>query len=307
MKHWFGLPRWVVVAVVIGLVGFVAVYGPWAQPSAQVRTIVDGLRSSSVYEAPGAPGLVDAAHARAVIGNRPIVVALLDRTPLPPPTTASEPRIQLCQQLAEQLPTDYIWVYGQDGKGRYGGNNCYGGEFPKPTKAGVTMDDFDIELNVGASASAQYRMTDTNLTPQIEEFVLSFDAVATTDLGAVPTRSAVPDELATQQVVLACAGMVVGTVTLFLVLRLGAVALRRWRTQAAARKSRHRALSAQLNLIADAVIHPSPPRDADDAHRQEDVAKRYVFALDKVEHAHSEEELAEAERDVASLVEEVRA
>lgn len=305
MKRWFGLPRWVVLAAVLGLVGFGAVYGPWAQPSAQVRTIVDGLRTSSVYQAAGAPGVVDAARARAVIGNRPIVVAVLDRTPIP--STSDDPRMGLCRQLAAQLPADYVWVYGQDGKGKYGGNNCYGDKFPRPTRAGVSMDDFDTELNVEASTSAQYRKTDANLTPQIEEFVLSFDAVTAEDLGAVPTRSPVPDELATQQIVLACAGMVAGAITLFLLLRISAVWLRRRRTRAAARQSRHRALSAQLNIIADAVIHPSSPRDAAHARRQEDVAKRYVFALDQVERAHSDGELAAAEREVAKLVEEVRA
>lgn len=306
MKRWFGIPRWVVFAVVIGLAGFVAVYGPWAQPSAQVRTIVDGLRASSVYEAPGAPGLMNAARARQVIGNRPIVMAILDRTPLPGSAQHSDPRMELCDALADQLPTDYIWVYAADGTGKYAGNDCYGADFPHPTKPGVSVDSFDIELNISAETSAKYRMTDTDLTPQIEEFVLSFDYVTGQDLGAVPTRSAVPDELAGQQIVLACAGMVAATIALFLLLRGGGVAFRRWRTRAAARQSRHRALSAQLNVIADAVINPSEPRSAEDAHRQADVAKRYVFALDKLEHAHNDHDLTEAEREITELVTEVR-
>jgi hypothetical protein len=305
MKRWFGLPRWIVAAAVIGLVGFGAVYGPWAQPSAQVRTIVDGLRGSSVYEAPGAPGVVNAARARAVIGNRPIVMAVLGRSPLP--STSDDPRKDLCEQLAEQLPTDYVWVYAQDSRGAYAGDDCYGDRFPRPTKAGVSMDDFDIELNIEAETSAQYRKTDQNLTPQIEEFVLSFDKVASDDLGAVPTRSSVPDALATRQIVLACMGMVAGTITLFLLLRVGSVWLSRWSAQARSRQSRHRALSAQLNLVADAVIHPATLRDAADARRQEAVASQYVLVLDKVEHARSESELAAAEREVAGLVKKVKA
>jgi hypothetical protein len=198
-------------------------------------------------------------------------------------------------------------VYSQDSKGKYAGYHCYGDSFPQPTKAGVSMDDFDIELGIEAETSAQYRATDRNRTPEIEEFVLSFDKVTTDDLGAVPTRSPVPDELATQQVALACVGMVAGAIALFLLLRAGAVWLGRRTARARARQSRHHALSAQLNLIADAVINPSTPRSAAAARRQEVVATQYVLLLDKVERAHSEKELTAAERQVADLVKKVKA
>jgi hypothetical protein len=296
--------RWVWLAGVVGLVAFAAVYGPWSQPSAQVRTIVAGLRSSAVYQAPGAPSLMNAARARQVIGNRPIVLAILDRTPLPADDD-DEPRQALCQQIARQVPGDYVWVYAADSDGRYDGDNCYGPKFPHPTKAGVGMDDFDLILNEDAQLAAQYRITGTNLTPQIEEFVLAFDNDAATDYGAIPTRSGVPDELAGRQIVLAGAAMVLGTVTLFLLLRFGAVALNRRSAANATLRRRHTELNTQLNSVADAVINPRRPRDAKDAQRQADVAKRYVLALDQLSGARTDKELSAAQRTITALTTEV--
>lgn len=295
--------QWVWLAGVVGLVAFAAIYGPWAQPSAQVRTIVDGLRSSAVYQAPGAPTLMNAARARQVIGNRPIVMAILDRTPLP--SGDDDPRLALCEQIAKQVPNDYVWVYAADDTGKYDSNDCYGSKFPHPTKAGVSMDDFDVAVNVGAQLSAQYRVTDTDLTPQIEEFVLTFDDEAGTDYGAVPTRSAVPDELAGRQIVLAGAAMVAGTVTLFLLLRFGGLALRRRSAAGAALRRRQTELSTKLSAVADAVINPRPPRDAKDSQRQADVAQRYVSVLDQLENASTDNELTHTAKAISALSAEV--
>jgi hypothetical protein len=304
-KHrWFGVPRWVWVAGLVGLIAFIGVYGPWNQPSARVRAVVNGLRSTSVYREPGAPNLVNTARARQVIGNRPIVVAILNRTPLPA-AGDDDPISAVCDQIAREVSDDYVWVYGVDDKGDYTGNNCYGPDFPHPSKAGVSMDDFDLQVNITSQLSAQYRSTDTDLTPQIEEFVLSFDAEAGDDFGAVPTRGSVPDVLAVRQIVLACFGMVAGTVALFLLLRALGLALRRRTAVAAARSRRRAELSSELNRIADTVINPRKPRDAKDAERQADAAKRYVFALDKLEHAHTDADLTDAATDIGSLAEHV--
>ncbi|HEX5405789.1 MAG TPA: hypothetical protein VFX16_26235 [Pseudonocardiaceae bacterium] len=303
-RRWFGVPRWAWIAGLIGLIAFAAVYGPWNQPNARVRAVVNGLRTSSVYQEPGAPGLVNAARTRQVIGNRPIVVAIMNRDSLPA-AGDHDPISSFCDQIAREVPADYIWVFGRDSKGGYTGNNCYGSDFPHPTKAGVSMDDFDLELNITAQLSAQYRVTDTDLTPQIEEFVLSFDAATGDDFGAVPTRGAVPDVLAVRQIVLACVGMVAGTVALFLLLRMLGLALRRRTAAAAARARRHTGLSTELNRIADAVINPRKPKDAKDAEHQADVAKRYVLALDELEHAHTDAELTKAANDIGALAEQV--
>jgi hypothetical protein len=302
--RWFGVPRWIWVAGVVGLAAFAGVYGPWSQPSAQVRTIVAGLRSSSVYVQQGAPKYMDAARTRQVIGNRPIVMAILSATPLPD-SGEDDPRFALCEQIAEQVPDNYVWVYAADPGGKYTESNCYGSKFPAPTKAGVSMDDFDTAVNIAAQLSAQYRTTDTDVTPQIEEFVLSFDSEAATDYGAVPTRSAVPDVLATRQVVLACAAMVLGTVALFLLLRVGGLALRRRSATSTAQRRRHTELTTRLSGVADAVINPREPEDAAEARRQEDVARRYVLVLDQVEHARTDAELTEAEDTVAALSKKV--
>jgi hypothetical protein len=300
--RWLGVPRslWLF-GLAVGLIGSAVLFGPWAQPSAQVRTIVDGFRTSSVYVQPGAPPVLDPARLRQVIGDRPIVVAILNRTPLPD-SGDDDPREVLCQQIAHQVLDDYIWVYAQDGGGDYKGDDCYGDDFPRPTKPGVSMDDFDIALNVSAQTAAQLRETDTNLTPEIEEFVLTFDATAGEDYGAVPTRGPVPDRLAGQQIALACLGLVAGTCALFALLRLLVVALQRRAAASAALRRRRAAATADLSRVADAVIHARPAGDATEASRQADTAKKYVLALDALEHAHTEAELADAERDITALV-----
>ena len=305
-KRWFGLPRGVVLfGVLVGLGVFAGVFGPWAQPSDQVRAIVTGLRASSVYQAPGEPGVINAARARQVIGNRPIVVVLLDRTPLPPAPDHGDSREVLCDQIAKELTTDYIWVYAADDTGAYKGNDCYGANFPKPSKPGVSMDDFDIALNISAQQSAQFRVTDTDRNAEIEEFVLSFDATTGDDYGAVPTAGTAPDLLATQQIILAGLAMVFGTVAAFGLLRVGGLALRRNTARASARRTRQAELNARLNRIADAVLNPREHAHADDAERQAEVAKRYVLVLDQLEHAGNEAELTAAEREITALAGEV--
>jgi hypothetical protein len=290
--------------LVAGLVAFLAVFGPWAQPSAQVRTIVDGFRTGSVYVQPGAPHLLDPARLRQVIGDRPIVVAILNRTPLPDGDD-DDPQETLCQQIAHQVLDDYIWVYAQDGTGKYQGDDCYGDDFPTPTKPGVTMFDFDTDLSISAQTAAQLRVTTTDKTPEIEEFVLAFDAVTGEDYGAVPTRGPVPDRLAARQVALACLGMVAGTCALFALLRLTAVSLRRRAAATSALRRRRTAATAELSRVADAVIHARPATDAVDARRQADTAKEYVLALDALERAHTDAELSDAERDITALVGQV--
>lgn len=304
--RWLGVPRslWLC-GLVAGLIAFLAVFGPWAQPSARVRTIVDGFRTSSVYVQPGAPHLLDPARLRQVIGNRPIVVAILNRTPLPDGDDGSDPRETLCQQVAHQVLDDYIWVYAQDSDGEYKGNNCWGDDFPTPTKPGETMDGFDTVLNISAQTAAQFRTTDTDETPQIEEFVLAFDATAGEDYGAVPTRGPVPDHLAARQIALACIAMIAGMCALFALLRLAAVLLRRRAAATAALRRRRAAAAAELSKVADAVVHARPAADPADARHQADTARKYVLALDALEHAHTETELADAERDITALAGQV--
>jgi hypothetical protein len=300
---WFGVPRWVFLAVVAGLAAFGAVYGPWSQPSAQVRSIVEGLRTSSVYEQPGSPGVVNAQRARQVIGDRAILMVLLDRTPLP--ASGDDPRMALCHQISNAIPGDFIWVYGMDDTGVYKGNNCVGKDFPKPTKNGDAVSDFDLTVNIAAQLSAQYRTSAANLTPEIEEFVLTFDAEAAKSYGAIPTRSPIPDRLAGRQLVLACAGMVAGTVVVFFALRWAGLAFRRRRTGLAARRRRRSELDARLNRLADEVLHPTSPDSPADAERQAGAAKRYVLTLDLLEKADSKADFTAAEHEIAALEKEL--
>jgi hypothetical protein len=175
---WFGWPRWLCLAVVAGLTGFGGVYGPWWQPSAQVQSIVEGLRAGSVYEAPNASGVVNAQRARQVIGDRAIVVVILDRQPLTGTGDHGDPWMTLCHQIAREITGSYIWVYATDGKGSYDGANCVCGDFPKSSKTTDQVSDFDLRVNIAAQLSARYRRSATDLTPELEEFVLTFDAEA---------------------------------------------------------------------------------------------------------------------------------
>ncbi|GAA5168745.1 hypothetical protein [Amycolatopsis dongchuanensis] len=295
------VPRWLVLGVAAGLAAFAALYGPWAQPSAQVRSIVEALRTSSVYEQPGAPGVVDARRARQVIGDRAILLVLLDRSPLSTSGDSKDPRMNLCHQLSEEIPDDYIWVYAQGDDGEYKGNNCVGDGFPAPNTG--TKDDFDLTLNIGAELSAQYRATDTDRTPELEEFVLAYDAATSKAHGEIPTRPAVPDRLAGRQLVLACAGLVVGSVLLFFLLRAAGLAWRRRRAGVAARRQRRLALDARLSRLADSVLHPAPAADQAEAERQAEAARRYVLSLDLLTNAESAEELAAAEAEITGLEE----
>lgn len=294
------MPRWLVAGIVGGLIAFGAVFGPWAQPSAQVKSIVEDLRGGSVYEAPGAPGIVDAQRARQVIGDRAILVVLLDRTPLTTSGDSRDPRMNLCHQLADVIQDDYIWVYAQGEDGAYKGNNCVGDDFPG---AG---DDLDITINIAAETSAQYRATDADRTPELEEFVLSYDAETSKSLGRIPTRPPIPDVLATRQIVLAGAGMVGGTVLVFFALRWAGVAYQRGRAGAAVRRRRRLALDARLSAVADAILHPAKPGTPAEAERQAGAAEKYVRALDLLTSAASDDELTRAESEITELEELAR-
>ena len=115
--HWFGIPRWLVVAFGVAIL---LAYGTFGRPvdeppriSEQARVIAEGLRTTSVYEAPDAPGKIDAQRARWLIGNRPIVLVLLGTTPLPQAQDSySQPHYDLCKQVADVVSTSLVVLYG---------------------------------------------------------------------------------------------------------------------------------------------------------------------------------------------------
>jgi hypothetical protein len=311
--HWFGLPRWLFVAVGVAVLLAYGTFGRSVDEpepvSAQVRTIVDGLRTTSVYEAPGSPGKVDAAKARQLIGDRPIVLVLLDTTPL---TQSGDTLVggnyELCEQIADVVATSLVILYATTGDNpEYRPAYCVGPHFSNPDNP-VHADNYSFPLVSEAELAWRYRVTDDDLFPQVEEFVFAFDRQAAKDYpNGVPRRAPVippppsPDTLQTWQIVLALAGILLGTIALFAGLRLVGTGLARRSTQDAEARNRNEATSARLNKLADTVLHPSTPKDAAEARAQADLAGRYVLLLGEFEAATTRAKLAEVNERITEL------
>ena len=154
----------------------------------------------------------------------------------------------------------------------------------------------------------QYRVTEDDLYPQVEEFVFAFDEQAVQDYpGGVPTRAPVippppsPDTLQTWQIVLSLGGILLGTIALFVALRLVGQAVAKRSARDAETRNRGEATSARLNRLADTILHPPPPKDAADARRQADLAGRYVLVLGEFEAARTRARLAEVHERLTDL------
>lgn len=303
------LPRWLLVAVGVATLLAYGTFGRSvdepAPVSEQVRTIVDGLRTTSVYEASDSPGKIDAARARQLIGDRPIVLVLLGTKPLPTPQDSfDQPNYDLCKQVADVVSTSLVILYSTGADGDYGPAYCVGPQFSNPQNP-VDAHHYDFVLVSTAEIAWRYRVTDDNLFPQVEEFVFAFDEQAAQDYpGGVPRRAPVipppptPDTVQTWQVVLSLAGILFGTIALFVALRLvGRHVTRR----GAETRNRSEATSARLNRLAGTILHPPPPKDAADARRQADLAGQYVLVLGQFEAATTRAKLAEVNERLTEL------
>lgn len=322
-EKWFGtdrilgLPRWVAVCVGIGVLLGIGIFGrPVHGPepvSDRVRAVAEGLRTTSVYEEkPGVPGVIDVERARALLGDRPIVLVLMDDTRLPePPEPLDLPVYDLCDEIASVVTTSLVVVYATLDTGEYSQAYCTGREFSNPQNP-VKAANYDFGLISEAERAWKYRSTDEDKFAEIEEFVFAFDEQAREDYpNGVPTRAVVvppppaPDSLQTRTLVLSLGGVVLAPVALFALLRLiGSTATRRSR-RAAGAHTRQEAINTRLNRLADAVLHPPAPKDAEAAHRQAELAERYVHLLGAVESARSRSALAEVEERLSELEQEV--
>jgi hypothetical protein len=314
-RKWLGVPRWLCAAVAVGAlvgVGVFVVSEPPAPVSAQAREVVEGLRTTSVYEEPGGPGIVDAARSRELIGDRAIVLVLLARPLLDDPTYRTDPRAERCAEIAGLVATSVVILYAFDDDGEYDAEYCVGPEFAHPGNP-VDPEDYTSGVVGGVHLGTHFRVTDTDRFAEVEEYVYTFDHYTMRDSpNGVPRRGVVvppppaPDALQAWQVVLALGGILAGTVALFLLLRAAGWFAGRRRTRAAASRTRAEEVNARLNRLADAVLHPGTPANARAARRQADLAERYVLLLRDVESARTSAELTEVEQALTELEDAAR-
>lgn len=309
--RWFGVPRWLAVAVGVAILLAYGTFGrsvDGPEPvSPQVRTIVEGLRTTSVYEAPDAPGKIDADRARKLIGDRPIVLVLLGDEELPESDEPlDQPNYDLAEQIADVASTSLVILYATI-DGEYGPAYQEGPDFSNPENP-VDADHYDFPLIAAAEVAWKYRTTEDDLFPQVEEFVYAFDKQAAADYpGGVPRRAPVvpppptPDTVQTWQIVLSIGGILLGTIAVFVAFRLVGRAVARRSERDADTRTRNEATSARLNRLADTVLHPPPPADAAAARRQADLAGQYVLVLGEFEAATTRAKLAEVNKKITEL------
>jgi hypothetical protein len=315
-KRWLGVPRWLFGAVVLGAVVCYLVFGASSSPpapvSAQARAVVEGLRTTSVYEEPGGPGIVDAQRSRALIGDRAIVLVLLAKPLLDDPTYRTDPRAERCAEIAGLVATSVVILYAYDDAREYDAEYCVGPEFANSDNP-VDPEDYVMGVVGGVNLGTHFRVTETDRFAEVEEYVYTFDHYTMRDSpNGVPRRGVVvpppptPDALQAWQVALALGGILAGTVALFALLRAaGGVAGRR-RTTAAATRTRAEEIGARVNRLAATVLHPERPRNARAARRQADLAERYVLLLRDVESATTAAGLTEVESRLAELEDAAR-
>lgn len=303
---------WLVLAIVMGLLVTYDAYREEPEDpnpvSPRVSKIVDGLRTTSVYAAPGNPGKIDVKFARELVGDRPIVVAVLDDTPLSGSDEPfADPAQDLCQEVADEVATSVVILFAEDPDEGYDPSFCTGPQFSN-SRNRVDADEFGIALVAEAELSWHYQITDENLTPIVSEYVYAFDAKAAKAYpDGVPRRAVLPpeppkpDKVQAGQIVLSYGGILAATVVVYLLLRLGGRAALRRRALTASTEHLRTAALARLNRLADQILHPEPAADAASARRQAETARRYVLLLADYERADTKAELDRLKRELKSL------
>lgn len=286
------LPRWVYFALLLGLAAVVLQqYSTWTTPAA-VRRAAQGLDGSSAYADPSAPGVIDLARARQVIGDRPILVAVL------PPNTGS--RIyKLCEQVVQRHPGNVALVY----QGSKSSAICKGDDFPKPTTA-TDADQWLEVLIITTDYSSSLRTSSdtTDHTPDVEEFVLAFDAAVNKDYAdGIPRRSTSASTAVWWQVVTELLGLVLGVVLAVGVLRLLAVRTLTVLGQRRTRRLHALEQQARLSRVADTVLEPVARTKGKRAEELATAAGRYVGALTAFEAARTEDDRAAVDVQLSEL------
>jgi hypothetical protein len=314
-KRWLGVPVWLFGMIAVAAFGCFLVLGgtsPHEPVSARTRTVVEGLRTTSVYEEPGGPGIVDAQRARDLIGDRAIVLVLLGELTHEEWTAGTGSRYDQCVEIADLIATSVVILYSYHDEDSYEAEYCVGPEFANADNP-VDPEDYVVGVVGGVNLGTHFRVTDTDKFAEVEEYVYTFDHYTMRDSpNGVPRRGVVvppphaPGVLEAGQVALALGGVLTGTVALFALLRtVGGVAGRRTAREAESR-TRSERINVRLNRLADTVLHPEPTTDATVARHQADLAERYVLLLAAVESAKTDAEYAGVDQDLTELEEALR-
>lgn len=271
---------------------------------AEAREAAVGLRSSAVFVPAGGEEVLDAERVRAVVGDRPIVVAVL----------AASYRGKVlhgCRAVARQQPRNLVLTYQSSRPGSYPAI-CAGADFPEPDvpepRTDILGDRTDLwllGLSRAAQQASQFRVSPASVdrTPEIEELVLAFDAQVVQDYPAgLPRRVASPAPQTLARVLAQLLGLVVLLLLGFALVRLAARRLSRALDARRERQDRRAVLDAALSEVS-AELLTGRPRTKAEAARRADVAELYLHALTAFEAARGSRRLHEAER----AVERVRA
>jgi len=266
----------------------------------EARTAAAALRGSTVYVAPGEQEVLDAARVEQVIGDRPIVVAVLA-------DTYDGDQLDACTVVARLQPRTIVLAYLGSERGAYPAI-CATDRFPEPENVkdsnleDVSRTDTWLSgIAMTAQQASQFRVNDqqADRTPEIEELVLAFDARAVVDYpDGVPTRQAGADPRTWTAVLAQLAALVVVLAAAFAGLRWLAHRLREWLQTRYALRDRKLELDTRLSQVADRMVHARPELWRDDpaeAVRHAEAAERYVLALAAFEAARRPDELDAAE------------
>jgi hypothetical protein len=260
------------------------------------RAAVDGLRDASVYVEPGAPTVLDTERTRRLVGDRPILVAVLRDDVRHGRAEAEDPRFSLCYDLTQRFGTDILIVFAPGPNG-YGAELCTGDWFPGD------HDGYGLELRQDVIDAVRYLVDRNDQGRMVDEVVHAFDTRSAADFGDRRLRRAMnaPDDWSTSPVgnVLVLSAAVfsaLGTMLVFLLVRyFGTRAAHRTGESARAR-TRRAEVNVRLNRIADTILHPEPTRDANHARHQADAATRYLHTLHDFENARTDVALSEVEQ-----------
>jgi len=287
------IPVWARMAILVALAFFAyQQYGYWSIP-ATGRAAGAGLRASAAYADPTEPDVIDLARARQVIGDRPILMAVL-------PAGYPKRELAACEDVAKQHPKNLVLAY----KGAQTPTLCAGSGFPGPTTKGLGIDAWVFRVALETQFASRYRVADDahQRTAEVEEFVLAFDAQVQEDYAdGVPNREADPDPVVWWRVMLELAVLIVLVVSLFAGIRIAAQRIIRIRSESAALRARRLDQQQQLSEAASEIMVFDPDEAPAKARLRASVAGQYLHTLTAFEAARTREDLDAAQVGCTAL------